>query len=154
MKCFKYIVLLYIASSQLAYSQSQEGNVNNLPVKEYTITLRQAMVNKAGKEVMGMTVNGSIPGPTLEFTEGEYAIIHVKNEMSVETSVHWHGILLPNFYDGVEEVSSKIKSQWEELNLDVKSFLGQVGLSQLAGEHGRTALEMIWARPTCEINGI
>ena len=63
-------------------------------------------------------------------------------------------IKIPNFYDGVEEVSSKIKSQWEELNFDVKSFLGQVGLSQLAGEHGRTALEMIWARPTCEINGI
>jgi len=50
---------------------------------------------------MGMTVNGTIPGPTLEFTEGEYAVIYVKNEMSVETSVHWHGLLLPNFYDGV-----------------------------------------------------
>jgi CopA family copper-resistance protein len=101
MKCIKYIILFYIVSSQLAYSQSHEGNVNNLPVKEHTITLRQAMVNKAGKEVMGMTVNGTIPGPTLEFTEGEYAVIHVKNEMSVETSVHWHGLLLPNFYDGV-----------------------------------------------------
>jgi len=80
---------------------SIEGNVDNLPVREHTITLRQAMVNKSGKEVMGMTVNGTIPGPTLEFTEGEYAIIHVKNEMSEETSVHWHGLLLPNFYDGV-----------------------------------------------------
>jgi hypothetical protein len=78
-----------------------EGNVDNLPVKEYTITLREEMVNKAGKEVKGMTVNGTIPGPKLEFTEGEYAVIYVKNEMSVETSVHWHGILLPNFYDGV-----------------------------------------------------
>jgi FtsP/CotA-like multicopper oxidase with cupredoxin domain len=47
-----------------------------------------------------MTVNGTIPGPTLEFTEGEYAVIYVKNEMSEETSVHWYG-LLPNFYDGV-----------------------------------------------------
>jgi CopA family copper-resistance protein len=50
---------------------------------------------------MGMTVNGSIPGPTLEFTEGEQAIIHVINKMDVETSIHWHGILLPNFQDGV-----------------------------------------------------
>ena len=48
-----------------------------------------------------MTINGSIPGPVLEFTEGEYAVIYVKNEMSVETSIHWHGLLLPNFYDGV-----------------------------------------------------
>ena len=81
--------------------QVAEGNINNLPVREHTITLREATVNKAGKNVMGMTVNGTIPGPTLEFTEGEYAVIYVKNEMSEETSVHWHGLLLPNFYDGV-----------------------------------------------------
>ncbi|MFW6290440.1 MAG: multicopper oxidase domain-containing protein, partial [Mariniphaga sp.] len=45
--------------------------------------------------------NGSIPGPTLRFNEGDYAIIYVKNEMDEETSVHWHGLLLPNFFDGV-----------------------------------------------------
>lgn len=81
--------------------KSVEGNADNLPVREYTITMKQEMVNKAGKEVKGMTINGSIPGPTLRFTEGEYAVIYVKNEMDVETSVHWHGLLLPNFYDGV-----------------------------------------------------
>ncbi|MEE4198697.1 MAG: multicopper oxidase domain-containing protein [Bacteroidales bacterium] len=67
----------------------------------YHLTLKQETVSKAGKNVTGMTVNGSIPGPTLHFTEGEYAVIYVKNEMDEETSVHWHGILLPNFYDGV-----------------------------------------------------
>ena len=65
--------------------QVAEGNINNLPVREHTITLREATVNKAGKNVMGMTVNGTIPGPTLEFTEGEYAVIYVKNEMSEVT---------------------------------------------------------------------
>ncbi|MGY8915463.1 MAG: multicopper oxidase domain-containing protein, partial [Flavobacteriales bacterium] len=78
-----------------------EGNVDNLPVREYNLTIRKEMVNMAGKEVMGMTINGSIPGPTLEFAEGEYAIINVTNKMDEETSVHWHGLLLPNFYDGV-----------------------------------------------------
>ncbi|AMR29906.1 copper oxidase [Hymenobacter psoromatis] len=67
----------------------------------YRLTMREEMVNKAGKPVMGMTVNGSVPGPTLHFTEGDYAVIYVKNEMSVATSVHWHGLLVPNFYDGV-----------------------------------------------------
>jgi len=81
--------------------KSVEGNLDNLPIKEYRLTIRQEKVNKTGKEVMGMTINGTIPGPTLEFTEGEYAVIYVKNEMDVETSVHWHGLLLPNFYDGV-----------------------------------------------------
>lgn len=67
----------------------------------YRLTLKMEMVNKAGKQVTGMTINGTIPGPTLRFTEGEYAVIYVKNEMDEETSVHWHGLLLPNFYDGV-----------------------------------------------------
>ncbi len=67
----------------------------------YHLTLKQELVNKAGKNVMGMTINGQIPGPTLRYTEGDYAVIYVKNEMDVETSIHWHGILLPNFYDGV-----------------------------------------------------
>lgn len=87
--------------AQNIYEQSQEGNKENLPVHEYTLTIKEEMVNKAGKEVKGMTVNGTIPGPILEFTEGEYAIIYVKNKMSVETSVHWHGIIIPNFFDGV-----------------------------------------------------
>lgn len=96
---FLAMFALFNAKAQTA--RPQEGNVNNLPVQEYTLTLKEEMVNKAGKEVKGMTVNGTIPGPTLEFTEGEYAVIYVKNEMSVETSVHWHGMLLPNFMDGV-----------------------------------------------------
>tara|TARA_R110002074_G_scaffold83968_1_gene186572 strand:+ start:576 stop:3101 length:2526 start_codon:yes stop_codon:yes gene_type:complete len=100
MKNLNYLIMILLAIP-MTYGQSEEGNINNLPVREHTITLREATVKKAGKDVMGMTVNGTIPGPTLEFTEGEYAVIYVKNEMSVETSVHWHGLLLPNFYDGV-----------------------------------------------------
>ncbi|WP_018622774.1 multicopper oxidase domain-containing protein [Spirosoma luteum] len=76
-------------------------NTDNRPVHEYTLTIRKEMVNKTGKSVPGITVNGTSPGPTIQFTEGEYAVIHVKNEMDVETSVHWHGLLVPNFYDGV-----------------------------------------------------
>ncbi|MFP4622071.1 MAG: multicopper oxidase domain-containing protein [Bacteroidales bacterium] len=67
----------------------------------HRITLRQEVVKKAGKEVTGMTINGQIPGPTLRFNEGDYAVLYVKNEMDEETSIHWHGILLPNFFDGV-----------------------------------------------------
>ncbi|MCM4166623.1 copper oxidase [Arenibacter sp. H213] len=101
MKAIQYLILLLLIGCPTLFAQSVEGNVDNLPVHEYTLTIKEEMVNKAGTEVMGMTVNGTIPGPILEFTEGEYAVIYVKNEMSVETSVHWHGILLPNFYDGV-----------------------------------------------------
>ncbi|WP_456423665.1 multicopper oxidase domain-containing protein [Lutibacter sp.] len=100
----RFIIIILLVVPLVLQAQTEksiEGNVNNLPVREYTLTLKQEKVNKVGKEVMGMTINGSIPGPTLEFTEGEYAVIYVKNEMDVETSIHWHGLLLPNFYDGV-----------------------------------------------------
>ena len=101
MKNLKYLIILLIIPLCSIFGQSMEGNVNNLPVHEYTLTIKEELVNKAGKEIKGMTVNGTIPGPTLEFIEGEYAVIYVKNEMSEETSVHWHGLLLPNFFDGV-----------------------------------------------------
>ncbi len=101
MKKILYFIIVLIISCQSSFAQFGEGNKDNLPVREYTLTIKKEMVNIAGKQVSAMTVNGTIPGPTLEFTEGEYAVIYVKNEMDIETSVHWHGILLPNFFDGV-----------------------------------------------------
>ncbi|MBK5193877.1 MAG: multicopper oxidase domain-containing protein [Flavobacteriaceae bacterium] len=103
------LIFLYAiagAQAQIHKEKSVEGNIDNLPVREYNLEINEEMVNKAGKDVMGMTINGSIPGSTLEFNEGEYAVIHVKNNMDVETSIHWHGMLLPNFYDGVPYLST------------------------------------------------
>ncbi|NEW80267.1 MAG: multicopper oxidase domain-containing protein [Gelidibacter sp.] len=105
MKKINYAFILVLICNYTVFAQ-KEGNAANLPVHEYTLTIKEEMVNKAGKEVMGMTVNGSIPGPILEFIEGEYAVIYVKNEMKEETSIHWHGILLPNFHDGVPYLST------------------------------------------------
>lgn len=63
-------------------------------------------------------------------------------------------ITLPNFYDGVPELPDAIRAQWQNLSFDHGKFLGDVGLSVPAGEQDRTPLEMIWSRPTCEVNGI
>lgn len=63
-------------------------------------------------------------------------------------------ITLPGFYDGVTEIPDAVKAQWESLGFDADAFLGAVGLSHPAGEKGYSALEQIWARPTCDVNGI
>ncbi|APX91188.1 hypothetical protein BV394_14025 [Brevirhabdus pacifica] len=63
-------------------------------------------------------------------------------------------VTVPGFYDGVPELPDEIRRQWDGLNFDVSGFLGDVGLSRPAGEEGRTPLEMLWSRPTCEVNGI
>jgi CopA family copper-resistance protein len=70
-------------------------------VVEYDLMIVQQEVSIAGKPVRAMTINGSIPGPTLRFKEGDIARIHVHNKMIVDTSIHWHGILVPNDMDGV-----------------------------------------------------
>ena len=63
-------------------------------------------------------------------------------------------VALPGFYDGVEELPDEVAEQWRDLDFDGAEFLGEVGLSVPAGEKGRSALEMIWSRPTCDVNGI
>ena len=63
-------------------------------------------------------------------------------------------VTVPGFYDGVPELPDAIRAQWQNLAFDHGTFLGDVGLSHPAGESDRTPLEMIWSRPTAEINGI
>ncbi|UZD92082.1 M20/M25/M40 family metallo-hydrolase [Cognatishimia activa] len=63
-------------------------------------------------------------------------------------------VTVPDFYDGVPEMPADLAAQWKALNFDHKAFLGDVDLSEPAGEKGFTPLEMIWSRPTCEVNGI
>ena len=68
---------------------------------EYDLTIARQEMNFTGHPVKAMTINGELPGPSLRFTEGDHAVIRVHNWMDVETSIHWHGILLPNAMDGV-----------------------------------------------------
>ncbi|GGE96255.1 Multicopper oxidase with three cupredoxin domains (includes cell division protein FtsP and spore coat protein CotA) [Chishuiella changwenlii] len=69
---------------------------------EYDLYVRDTIVNYSGKERKAIAVNGQIPMPTLEFTEGDTAVIRVHNELKKEsTSLHWHGVWLPNKEDGV-----------------------------------------------------
>ncbi len=63
-------------------------------------------------------------------------------------------VQVPGFYDGVTELPDAIRAQWQNLAFDHAQFLGDVGLSHPAGEVDRTPLEMIWSRPTAEVNGI
>jgi FtsP/CotA-like multicopper oxidase with cupredoxin domain len=67
----------------------------------YDLYVRDTTVNFTGKERHAYSVNGSIPMPELHFTEGDTAEIWVHNELKTETSIHWHGIILPNEQDGV-----------------------------------------------------
>jgi len=73
---------------------------------EYDLFIENNPVNFTGKEVNAMTINGSIPGPTLYLTEGDTARIRVHNRLDEETSIHWHGVLVPNKEDGVSYLTT------------------------------------------------
>ena len=71
-------------------------------VKEYHLNIDEQMVNVTGKPLKRITVNGQFPAPLLEFEEGDDAIIHVHNKLkNKDSSIHWHGLLLPGLMDGV-----------------------------------------------------
>lgn len=72
----------------------------------YHLYINDTTVNYTGKQRPAMAINGSIPAPELEFTEGDTAEIYVHNEMMMETSIHWHGLILPNRYDGVSYLTT------------------------------------------------
>ena len=74
-------------------------------VVEYDLTIAEEEINITGNPAHGMTINRGIPGPTLRFREGDDAFIRVHNRMAVDTSIHWHGILVPPDMDGVPYVS-------------------------------------------------
>ncbi|NRP72213.1 Succinyl-diaminopimelate desuccinylase [Ensifer psoraleae] len=63
-------------------------------------------------------------------------------------------VTLESFYEGVEETPAQIKAAWDTLGQTAEKFLGEIGLSIPSGEKGRSVLELTWARPTAEVNGI
>ncbi|WP_293892318.1 multicopper oxidase domain-containing protein [Flavobacterium sp.] len=74
-------------------------------IVRYDLYVRDTIVNFSGKEKRAIAVNGQIPMPTLTFTEGDIAEIYVHNELDEETSMHWHGLFLPNKEDGVPNLT-------------------------------------------------
>lgn len=63
-------------------------------------------------------------------------------------------VTLPGFYDGVPELPEAVAEQWRKLEFNEGEFLSSLGLTCAAGETGRSVIEKIWARPTCDVNGI
>ena len=101
----------------------------------------------------------TITGPNKDLHSGMYGG-PARNPIRVLTKIlgNLHDdqgrVTVPEFYDGVPELPPHIKEQWDNLEFDDAEFLSEVGLATPAGEADRSALEMIWSRPTGEINGI
>jgi len=86
------LIIIGIIFGHLSFAQ---------PVVRYDLVIHDTIVNYTGKDRKAIAINGQISAPTLYFIEGDIAEIHVYNKMHHETSIHWHGLILPNEQDGV-----------------------------------------------------
>ena len=117
-----------------------------------TPTISTMLRGMVGEEI-------TITGPSLDLHSGMYggpAINPIRVLTRALADLHDENgrITLPGFYDDVEELSDEVREQWRSLDHDGDDFLQSVGLSTPAGETGYSVLEQIWARPTCDVNGI
>lgn len=68
---------------------------------QFDLTIGETAVNITGSERQAKTINGGLPGPVLRWKEGDTITLKVKNRLNEQTSIHWHGIILPANMDGV-----------------------------------------------------
>lgn len=101
----------------------------------------------------------TITGPDKDLHSGYYggiAMNPIRVLSKVIAALHDENgrVTIPGFYDGVKDISPEMRRQWDALGFDHAQFLADVDLKIPAGEQDRPPLEMIWSRPTCEVNGI
>ena len=93
MNQYKLVMLLALLTVLPAMAEAK--------LVEYEFDINYKTVNFSGEDVQAMSVGGSIPAPTIEATVGDTLRVTFHNKMDVESSIHWHGVLLPNDQDGV-----------------------------------------------------
>ena len=101
----------------------------------------------------------TIHGPSRDLHSGMFggiAInpIHVLARIVGELHDENGRVTIPGFYEGVSELPEEIAEQWRGLPLDEAAFMKSIGLSQPAGEKDRSLVELVWSRPTCDVNGM
>ncbi|WP_372741186.1 copper resistance system multicopper oxidase [Neptunomonas sp.] len=96
------------AMPRLLSANTNDTRLGSAPVLSgqlITLVIAETAVSFTGVRRMATTINGSIPAPTLRLREGDEVTIRVSNRLSVATSIHWHGIILPYEMDGVPGIS-------------------------------------------------
>jgi acetylornithine deacetylase/succinyl-diaminopimelate desuccinylase-like protein len=107
------------------------------------LVLQEVVIRAADRDLHSGLFGGAAVNP-----------IHVLARIIADLHDSSGRVALPGFYEGVSELPKEIADQWHALDFDERKFLAEVGLSRPAGEEGRSVLEMVWSRPTCDVNGI
>ena len=101
----------------------------------------------------------TLTGPRIDLHSGHYggpALNPLAEIARIVAALHddQGRVTVPGFYEGVYEISDNLRAQWNACGFDEETYLNSVGFTQSHGEAGYSTLELQWARPTLEINGL
>jgi CopA family copper-resistance protein len=88
-----------------AWAQSRGSEPGPVTASGYDLAIAHTQIKIAGRQAMATGINGTVPGPLLRFREGERVTLNVRNNLHHDTSIHWHGLILPYHMDGVPGIS-------------------------------------------------
>jgi CopA family copper-resistance protein len=129
-------------------------STSKLNGREFNLTIANTLVNITGEERTATTINGTIPGPTLHWREDDEITIRVTNLLKEETSLHWHGILLPYQMDGAPQISFNGIAPGETFTYQFKIkqsgtywYHSHSGMQEQTGLYGSIIIEPATADP-------
>ena len=109
-------------------------------------------VNFTGRDRIATAINGSVPAPVLRWKQGERVTLDVTNNMAVDSSIHWHGLILPSAMDGVPDISDDFKGikpgETFRYEFDVKQsgtywYHSHSGFQEQTGAYGAIIIDPI-----------
>jgi len=133
---------------QASVRPSSTGTAPELRGQEFHLVIAETLVNFTGQPRLATTVNGSFPGPTLRWKEGDTVTLHVTNRLREDTSIHWHGIKLPYEMDGVPGISfagiptgTTFTYRFTVRQSGTYWYHGHSGMQELMGLYGAIVIE-------------
>ena len=94
-----------IATPAVPGAALAQPSVGRAMPREFNLAVEHSTLNITGRTRPAIAINGQVPAPVLRFREGEEVVINVANRLREQTSIHWHGLILPSGQDGVPGIS-------------------------------------------------
>ena len=138
------------ASMDKKMANTKRSGPPTLRGESFNLTYTHSPVNFTGSTKMATAINGSVPAPILRFKEGERVKIRVNNKMKMDTSIHWHGLILPSSQDGVPGISTGFSgispNSSFDYEFDIKQngtywYHSHSGFQEQTGSYGAIVIE-------------
>jgi hypothetical protein len=128
------------------WAVTSPGQPNVLTGNEFDLFIGETPVNITGAARTAMTINGSLPGPILRWREGDTVTLRVRNRLKQDTSIHWHGIILPANMDGVPGLSFHGIAPMACTSTSSRSTrTAPTGITATLGSRSRSASTVRWS---------